>query len=463
MTIDEHEATPARPTLWRRFFGLFLPGDGPPLRDVVTSAGWYPLVILTTLNVVDELDRAVLGVFAPNLRRYFGINNTAIGAIVGAQLGLIIVAAVPVGYWATRVDRARLLRWSAAIWGVFSTATTFAITLPSFVATRLGASIGKASVEPVGKAFLADQYPPTGWNRVFAIHNAANPLGAIIGPLIAGGLGLFITGDDIWRWAFPVLTVPTFIALVAARRLRETDTHVAKDVLGATITATGAPKGEGFVRSVRKLVRIPTFRRQLVGIGVLGFGLVGIIAFGSIFYEDVHGVGEAGRGAIFTILGVANLAGTLLGGTVGERLFQQSPARCVRLVGGGIAAFSVVIAGSVFIPSLPVTVVVQWFAVVAVSIAGAPLAAILSAISPPILRPLMFSLLGLCIALFGGVLGGVFVGAIADAANIQIALATLAPFGIVGGLLMSRGAETVDADIAAAAGGVPGPTPASPV
>lgn len=436
-----------RPGLVRR---LLWPGDGPPLREVAKTAGWYPLVILTVLNTVDELDRAVLGVFAPNLRRYFGINNTALGAIVGVQLALIIVAAVPIGYWATRVNRARLLRWSAAIWGVFSTATTFAITLPSFIGTRLGASIGKASVEPVGKAFLADQYPPQAWNRVFGIHNAANPLGNILGPLIAAAIGLVATGDDVWRWAFPILTIPTFAALVAARRLHETESQVAKGFLAATVTATGAPKGEGFVPSVRRLVRIPTFRAQLVGIGVLGFGLVGILAFGSVFYEDVHGVGEAGRGVIFTILGVANLLGTLLGGSVGERLFQRSPSQCVSLVGGGIVVFSVIIAGSVFIPSLPLTVAVQWFAVLAVSVAGAPLAAVLSAISPPVLRPLMFSLLGLCIALFGGVLGGVIVGGIADAANIQIALATLAPFGIVGGLLMTRGGRTVDADILAA-------------
>jgi MFS family permease len=439
--------------LWARTRGLLLPGDGPPMREVAKTAGWYPIVILTVLNSVDELDRAVLGVFAPNLRRYFGINNTALGAIIGAQLALIIIAAVPVGYWATRINRARLLRWSAAIWGLFSTATTFAITLPSFICVRLGSSIGKASVEPVGKALLADAYPPQAWNRVFAVHNAANPLGAVVGPLIAGAIGVFVVGDDVWRYAFPILTIPTFLALIAARRLHETESQMAKQVLGATMTATGAPKGQGFMPSVRRLVGIPTFKRQLVGIGVLGFGLVGILAFGAVFYEDVHGVGEAGRGVIFGILGVANLVGTLLGGSVGERVFQRSPSAAIRLIGGGIAAFSVVIAGSVFIPSLPVTVVVQWFAVLSVSIAGAPLAAVLSSISPPVMRPLMFSLLGFCIALFGGVLGGVLVGAVADATNIQIGLALLAPFGVVGGLLMTRGARTVEADIAAASSG----------
>jgi MFS family permease len=448
---DEASRSPA-PKTRHRVLQLFLPGEGPPLREVAATSGWYPLVILTTLNVVDELDHAVIGVFAPNIQRYFDLNDTALGALIGVQVAMIIVAAVPIGYWAMRTNRARLLRWSAAFWSVFSTATAVAIVLPAFVITRLGSGIGKAAVDPVGKALLADHYPPTTWNRVFAVHNAANPLGGILGPLMAGIIGFLVAGDAAWRLAFPILTVPTIVALVAARRLHETEHQMAKGFIAATMSVTGAPKGEGFVPSVRRLLRIPTFRRQLVGIGVLGFGLVGVLAFGSLFYERVHGLGEGARGVVFTILGFASLIGTLLGGNVGERIFQSSPQRSARLVGLGITVFSVVFASSVFIPSLPITVFVQFFAIVAVSTATAPLYAMLTAITPPNMRPLMFSLLGLCVAVFGGVLGGVIVGAIAEATNIQIGLAALAPSGIIGGLLMARGATTIEADIAAASG-----------
>ena len=448
---DEFAATPAakQASLGSRFKGLFSVGDGPPLRDVAATSGWYPLVILTVLNTVDELDRAALGVFAPNIQRYFGINDTVLGAITGAQFAMLIIAGVPIGYWATKVDRARLLRWSAAAWSAFSTATAVAITLPTFVITRLGSGIGKSAVEPASKALLADIYPQTAWNRVFAIHNAANPIGGILGPALAALIGLFVSGDAAWRLAFPILTIPSVIALVAARRLKDKE-GMAKQVLGATMSATGAPKGLGFIPATRRLIEIKTFRTQVIGIGVLGFGLVGIITFGSLFYERVFGLDEAGRGIVFAILGFASLFGTLLGGNVGERLFQRSPSQSVRLVGVGISFFSVVICASVFIPWLAVVVFVQFFAIVAVTMAVAPLSAVLSAITPGTLRPLMFSLLGLCIALFGGVLGGAVVGAISDATNIQIGLATLGPSGVVGGLLMSRGSRTVDADIAAA-------------
>lgn len=430
-----------------RVLALFRKGDGPDIREVVSTAGWYPLVILTSLNLVDELDRAVLSVMAPNIRDYFGIDNKTLGAIVGVQVTLLIFASVPIGYLGTRVNRAVLLRWSALIWGCFSAATFWALNLPAFILTRLGAGTGKAAVEPVGKSLLTDYYPPHGWNRVLAVHNAANPLGNIAGPLLAGAIGMSIAGAAAWRWGFLVLTIPTFIALVAARKLREPESQMVKTVSASVLTVTGAPSGMTFRQAVKRLAGIRTFRRQVIGIGVLGFALVGLLAFGSVLYEDEFGVGEGGRGLIGGILATASLLGTILGGRVGERLFAESPERSVRLVGLSIAIFSFFVSIAVFLPSIWMVVAVLWIGVLAISVTVSPLGAVLSAISPPQLRPLMFSMLGLCIGLFGGVAGGVIVGTIADQFGIRWGLASLLPFGVVGGLVMASSASTVNADI----------------
>lgn len=432
-----------------RIRALLSPGDGPPLREIASSAGWYPLAVLVALNVVDELDRGVLAVFGPNIKRYFGISNAALGGIVGLQVFLVILLAVPIGYAGTRFDRASILRWSAVAWSIFSFATAFAVRLPLFVITRLGVGIGKASVDPVGKSLLTDYYPPSGWNRILALHGAANPVGAIVGPALAGVIGLVLSGDGAWRLAFPILTIPTVIALIASRRLREPESQFVRTLTGEALTVTGAPSGLTLRQATNKLLRIPTFKRQLVGIGVLGFALVGIATFSSLFLEEQYGVGEGGRGLVAAILATASLLGTLIGGNVGERIFEASPSRAVRLVGASIAGFSLIFAAAVFLPNVVAYVVVSWFAVLAVSIGAAPLITALSAISAPRLRPLMLSLLGLFVALFGGVLGGVIVGMIADATSLRIGLASLGPVGVLGGLLMARGASTIDEDIAA--------------
>ncbi len=437
-----------RPTAIRRVKDLLSPGEGPPLREIAAHGGWYPLVIITSLNVVDELDRAVLGVFGPNVQRYFGMSDTTFGLLIGVQVTALVLLAVPIGYLGTKIDRGRILRWSALAWSIMSFATTFAIKLPLFFLARFGVGIGKSGVEPVGKSLLTDYYPPNGWNRILAIHSAANPVGALLGPALAFAIAFFAgDGDDIWRWAFPVLTVPSVIALVAARRLKEPENQMVRGLAGATLSVTGAPSGMNFREATGRLLSIRTFRRQIIGIGVLGFGLVGVVAFLNIFLERAYGIDADGRAIIGMITATASLLGSLVGGNVGERIFNQSPARATRIVGASIAGFSVLLACAVFLPNVWLFVPAAWVGLFSLQVGIAPLYTSLSAISPPRLRPLMFSLLGLMVAVMGGIAGGVIVGAITEATNIRWGLASLAPTGIIGGLLMARGATTIEADI----------------
>lgn len=447
-TVDGSEQdTPS--SVWAKTKALLSPGEGPPLRQIAATGGWYPLVIITLLNVVDELDRAVLGVFGPNVQRYFGMSDATFGLLIGVQVTALVLLAVPIGYLGTKIDRGRILRWSALAWALISFATTFAVKLPMFFLSRFGVGIGKSGVEPVGKSLLTDYYPPNAWNRILAIHGAANPLGALFGPAIAFGIAFAVgDGDDIWRWAFPILTIPTVFALIGSRKLHEPEQQMVRGIAGATLTVSGAPSGMSFREAATRLVTIPTFKRQIVGIGILGFGLVGVVAFVNIFLERQYGLDATERAIVGMITATAQLLGTLVGGNVGERIFASSPPRAVRIVGGAIAGFSCLLSGAVFLPSVWLFVPAAWIGLFCLQVGIAPLYTSLSAISPPRLRPLMFSLLGLMVAVMGGIAGGVIVGAITEATDIRWGLASLAPTGIVGGLLMMRGASTVEDDIA---------------
>ena len=127
------------------------------------------------------------------------------------------------------------------------------------------------------------------------------------------------------------------------------------------------------------------------------------------------------------ITATASLLGSLIGGNVGERIFEQSPPRAVRIVGAAIAGFSVLLAFAVFLPTVWVFVPAAWVGLLALQIGIAPLYTALSAISPPRLRPLMFSLLGLMVAVMGGIAGGVIVGLITEATDIRWGLARSPP------------------------------------
>ena len=416
-----------------------------PLIDAVGGRSLYPLFVLTALNAVDEFAKSVVAVFAPNIRETFHISNTKLGLLVGLSVVFLVITAIPLGYIATRVNRVRLLRWSAGAWSVCSVANAFTRSPVQFGLAQLGSGISEATVEPIGKSLLADLYPPETWNRVFAFHTAANPAGSIIGPLLCGLVAVIAGGNESWRWAFPIVILPTLVAMVFLGRVEEPAVSTS-----ALLTPdAGIGRGMAFKPAVQRLLRIPTFQRMMVAMGALGFATIGFLPFLSLYLDkDLH-VGEGGRGIVIAILSTAALIGTLAGGRLGERAFAESPARAMRLVGVALVLFGIITAVGLLMPTVAGFVAALWLASVCVSLASAPLGAVLTSVSPPGLRPLMFALIGLCFALFGGLFAAVLVGWIVDQAGLRVGLLTMMPVYGLGGLLMFRASVTVDADIEA--------------
>ena len=93
-----------------------------------------------------------------------------------------------------------------------------------------------------------------------------------------------------------------------------------------------------------------TFRRQMVGMGALGFATIGFLPFLSLYLEKGLHVGEAMRGVIVAVLATATLLGTLIGGRLGERAFQRSPAVACRLVGMSLLCFGAITTVALLVP-----------------------------------------------------------------------------------------------------------------
>jgi ABC-type branched-subunit amino acid transport system ATPase component len=272
----------------------------------------------------------------------------------------------------------------------------------------------------------------------------------IVGPLLAGGIAAAAGGAAGWRWSFIALSVPSVIAGLYALRLREParGAHerrsLGTEASDETSDAPQIPLGT----AVRRLNQIKTLRYLYVGIGVLGFGLIAGGTLLSLYFEEQWNVGELGRGAIFSIMGIGTAVGLVVGGVGGDRLFRRDPAWPVFLVGASIVGYSLVTAGAIWMPALWMVVTVLVISLIGVGAATAPLRQIVAAVAPPELRSLAFALLGIYIALYGGFAGGIIFGAISDATSPRVALTFLVVPGAIGGSLMAYGARFVRKDIA---------------
>ena len=295
---------------------------------------------------------------------------------------------------------------------------------------------------------LADYYPVDSRGRVFAAHRAANPLAGIIGPIAAGGVASLVGGAAGWRWAFLVFPPIGILAAVAALGLREPARGGQE--AGARQVETEREKTPAIplATGMRRLLTIRSLRYMFFGIGVLGFALFGAGTLVSLYFEERWGVGDFGRGVVFTLLAVGPLAGLPVGGVVGDRLFRYNPAWPVFLIGVSIPAYGLIMAGAVWLPQLWMVVLVLVLGQAAVQVGVAPFQQMVAAVAPPAVRSLAFGAVGIFTVFFGGFLGAIIYGSISDASSPQVALSLLWVPGVVAGALIAYGARFVAGDIA---------------
>src|SRR3954470_12337185 len=83
----------------------------------------FPLVLLTLLFFFDEWDTAAFNVLAPNIQSAFGLSDHEFALLVIANLSVVLLVAVPLGYYGDRLPRVRFVTAGALVAGAFSLLT----------------------------------------------------------------------------------------------------------------------------------------------------------------------------------------------------------------------------------------------------------------------------------------------------------------------------------------------------
>jgi ABC-type branched-subunit amino acid transport system ATPase component/predicted MFS family arabinose efflux permease len=427
--------------------------DAPPeptLREIVRSSrfGWYPLVTLSLLGLIDAIDLQAFGVLGPEIKRAFSLSNVEVGIMSSLQGLAVVFGALPLAALALRHSRATLVKVAAAAWAVLQAATgvvrgTFALGL---VRTLRGLS--DSTRQSVFLPLLTDAYPPEGRNRVFGAYFSIATVGTVVGPatigLLSAGLG--------FRVVFPLTGAATLAVVALALRLRDPgygvhDTARIRREIRGTAAAGEDDVPLRFGEAFQRLLAIGTMYRILVGLAVVGVGLYGGGTFLTLFVERQYGLDAFGRGVVLSVLGAASACGYAVGGVIGERLYRRSPERVLRMLGALLGAYGVVLAVSVYQPNVVLFTAGQCVATAAVAAVLPATFTVVSAIVPPRLRGHSFAVQGIYIGFVGGLMGSVVIGSLADRVGYKVALSLVVLPSVVGGWIMSRAGATFARDL----------------
>jgi MFS family permease len=148
------------------------------------SAFW----IMFGFMLLHQADKLLIGPLTTQIMETFQITRTQMGAV---STGALVVGAICYLLWGwlyDRFSRPKLLALASLLWGSTTWLNAIVPTYPLFLITRAGTGIDDSSY-PGLYSLLADYYPPKKRGRIYGLLQIAQPLGYLLGMILALAFG----------------------------------------------------------------------------------------------------------------------------------------------------------------------------------------------------------------------------------------------------------------------------------
>ncbi|MBN2677721.1 MAG: MFS transporter [Anaerolineaceae bacterium] len=165
--------------------------------DKYAKNRWYAVIVFFFFMLLHQADKLMIGPLTTPIQETFGITNTQMGAVVTGALIVGVIAYPLWGWLCDRYSRAKLLALASFLWGASTWLSAIAPTYPTFVATRASTGIDDSSY-PGLYSLVADLFEPKKRGRIYGLLQIAQPLGYLIGMVMA----LMLAGVIGWRAIF---------------------------------------------------------------------------------------------------------------------------------------------------------------------------------------------------------------------------------------------------------------------
>ncbi|MDB5696645.1 MAG: major Facilitator Superfamily protein [Sphingomonas bacterium] len=159
---------------------------------------WYVLGVLVLVYVLNFVDRQIITILAPDIKRDLGLNDADIGFLYGTAFAVFYALfGIPLGRLADSWSRIRLLTIGLGLWSAMTAASGFARSGVTLGVARMGVGIGEATASPSAYSLISDLFPKGKRGTALAIYSS--------GLYVGGGVSLMIGGGVVQAWnnAYP--------------------------------------------------------------------------------------------------------------------------------------------------------------------------------------------------------------------------------------------------------------------
>ncbi len=299
-------------------------------RDAVqagTGYAWWVVIALTAVYTLSFVDRTILGLLVPSIKRDLAVSDTEIGVLQGLAFSVFYtLMGLPIGRLADRWNRRNLIVAGILVWSLFTTLGSVAKSFVLLFLTRIGVGVGEASLSPAGYSMLSDYFPKQKLGAAISVFYMGVFIGSSLA-LLVGGTTIdmlartpFITLPVLgtmasWRVTFVIVGLPGVLFALLAWTIRE---PARRNLLaGPDGQATRLSFGEAMAQVRMRWQSVAGISLAMVCQGMITYGL---LAWIPTFFQRVHhwSPGQSGR-ALAAILLTFGCLGMYVGGRMSDR------------------------------------------------------------------------------------------------------------------------------------------------
>lgn len=367
----------------------------------------YVTVLLMTVYVFNQVDRAVFGFLMQPIKLEFGFSDSELGFLAGPALVLLYaLLGVPVARLADRSSRVNIISVAVALWSSIVTLSAMVAAFWQFALARVGVGIGEAGFSAVAQSLITDYHTDSERGRAMSIFMLALPLGGVISSLLAG----WVNEAYGWRMAFVAAGLP---GLVLAVLIKVTVKEPLRQSAPAAMDVQSSRPSLRLVFAT--LWQCRSLRYLAAAMALVNTVCSCVLIWMPTFFIRSHSMATGELGTWFAvILGIGGGVGVWLGGYMSSHPRLSDERTQVRTMAVTTALIAPVVVAALWCPSKELALAIFIPAQALLFFFYAPTFSLVQGLCAAGMRATMASVFILIQVLAGGAVGVQLIGVLSD-------------------------------------------------
>jgi MFS family permease len=292
------------------------------------STAWYAMFVFILALFGDMLDRGIVNLLVPDMKRDLGLSDTKISLLLGLAFVLFYaVLGLPIARLVDSKSRRLVMGLGIATWSVMTAACGLAQNFWQLFAARVGVGVGEACNGPSTYSMMSDLFPRERLTRAASVLQIGFVLGTGLASIIGGAALAVVEG-------WPEISIPV-IGVLRNWQLVFLLVGLPGLLIAAMMGTIPEPKRRGLIQApgqaatkikpipVRDVVKFLGDNRKFYGPMYLGLAVNGLTlgaqAWIPTFFQRTYGMKMVD---IAYTLGAVVMGSSLLGLVVGTKLAE---------------------------------------------------------------------------------------------------------------------------------------------